>query len=81
MQEWWSYTSILLYLFMAWCLIKYVHGQLYLNLSMNVLKPTRYEPLGTEKCSEQNGNVFSLAKTRSCAENYAVFHNEVRDVW
>jgi hypothetical protein len=80
MQELWSYTSILLYLFMAWRLINYVqvHGQLYLNLSVNVLKPARWEP---KKCSERNGNVFSLAKTNSCAQNYAVCHNEVRGVW
>jgi hypothetical protein len=43
---------------MAWRLINYVRGQLYLNLSVNVLKPTKYGSVGTEKCSEQNENVF-----------------------
>lgn len=64
---------------MAWRLTNYVHGQLYLNLSVTVLKPTAlWEPKNVLNRME----IFlSLAKTNSCTKNYAVFHNEVRGVW
>jgi hypothetical protein len=81
-------TSIHLYIFMAWCLMYYVQRQLYRTLSIIVLRPTRYEPTVTGRCSEQNGNVFSLNKNpvkrkESCSvpQRNTWFMVEARDIW